>query len=56
MFGLKAVYSVVFRANTLTWFLEKKGPVFVGMFSPLFIVVAVIMGVTFLYDSLHLGR
>ncbi|KAK9052420.1 hypothetical protein SSX86_029049 [Deinandra increscens subsp. villosa] len=50
-----AAYSVVFRVSALTWCLEKKGPVFVAMFSPLNIVVAVIMGVTFLGDSLHLG-
>ncbi|KAJ0692608.1 putative EamA domain-containing protein [Helianthus annuus] len=51
---LGAVDSVVFR-STITWCLEKKGPVFVAMFSPLSIVIAVIMGVTFLGDSLHLG-
>ncbi|GJW68577.1 EamA domain, WAT1-related protein [Tanacetum coccineum] len=50
-----AVYSVVFRSTVLTWCLEKKGPVFVAMFSPFSIVVAVIMDVTFLGDSLHLG-
>ncbi|KAI3824017.1 hypothetical protein L1987_05464 [Smallanthus sonchifolius] len=50
-----AVFSVVFRNIAITWCLEKKGPVFVAMFSPLSIVIAVIMGVTFLGDSLHLG-
>ncbi|KAL8250904.1 hypothetical protein R6Q59_034597 [Mikania micrantha] len=50
-----AVFSVVFRSTAITWCLEKKGPVFVAMFSPLSIVIAVIMGVTFLGDSLHLG-
>ncbi|XP_076959085.1 WAT1-related protein At5g40240-like [Bidens hawaiensis] len=49
------VFSVVFRNTAITWCLEKKGPVFVAMFSPLSIVIAVIMGVTFLGDSLHLG-
>ncbi|KAJ0454835.1 putative EamA domain-containing protein [Helianthus annuus] len=49
------VFSVVFRSTAITWCLEKKGPVFVAMFSPLSIVIAVIMGVTFLGDSLHLG-
>ncbi|XP_024974214.1 WAT1-related protein At5g40240-like [Cynara cardunculus var. scolymus] len=50
-----AVYSVAIRGVAATWCLEKKGPVFVAMFSPLSIVIAVIMGVTFLGDSLYLG-
>nr|GEW81890.1 EamA domain, WAT1-related protein [Tanacetum cinerariifolium] len=41
--------------TAITWCLEKKCPVFVAMFSPLSIVIAAIMGVTFLGDSLHLG-
>ncbi|KAI7733809.1 hypothetical protein M8C21_008928 [Ambrosia artemisiifolia] len=49
------VYSTAFRKSVVTWCLRKKGPVFVATFSPLSIVVAVIMGVTFLGDSLHLG-
>nr|GEX49252.1 EamA domain, WAT1-related protein [Tanacetum cinerariifolium] len=53
LFG--AVYSTIIRNTTITWCLEKKGPVYVAMFSPLSIVIAVIMGVTFLGDSLHLG-
>ncbi|KAI3713212.1 hypothetical protein L1987_71785 [Smallanthus sonchifolius] len=52
---LGAVYSTAFRNNVLTWCLRKKGPIFVAMFSPLSIVLAVIMGVTFLGDSLNLG-
>ncbi|XP_076897448.1 uncharacterized protein LOC143550735 [Bidens hawaiensis] len=52
---LGAVYSTVVRNIILTWCLRKKGPVFVTMFSPLSIVLAVIMGVTVLGDSLHLG-
>ncbi|XP_076883361.1 WAT1-related protein At3g28050-like [Bidens hawaiensis] len=55
MFCLKAVYSLLFRVSALTWCLEKKGPVFVAMFMPLSIVIGVILGVTFLGDSLHLG-
>ncbi|XP_076896956.1 WAT1-related protein At5g40240-like [Bidens hawaiensis] len=52
---LGAVYSVVCRINALTWCLEKKGPVFVATFSPLSIVISVIMGIIFLDDSLYLG-
>lgn len=52
---LGALFSIAFRGNAVTWCLRKKGPVFVAMFSPLSIVIAVIMGVTFLGDSLYLG-
>ncbi|KAK1438846.1 hypothetical protein QVD17_04658 [Tagetes erecta] len=52
---LGGVYSTAFRNSVLTWCLWKKGPIFTAMFSPLSIVIAGIMGVTFLGDSLHLG-
>ncbi|MED6172938.1 hypothetical protein PIB30_054579 [Stylosanthes scabra] len=38
-----------------TWVLRIKGPVYVAMFKPLSIAIAVAMGVMFLGDSLHLG-
>ncbi|CAN1272754.1 WAT1-related protein At5g40210 [Linum perenne] len=38
-----------------TWALRIKGPVFVAMFRPLSIVIALVMGVVFLGDTLHLG-
>lgn len=38
-----------------TWALRMKGPVFVAMFKPLSIAIAVAMGVMFLGDILHLG-
>ncbi|KAI7757072.1 hypothetical protein M8C21_028472 [Ambrosia artemisiifolia] len=52
---LGAIYSTAFHSNAQTWCLKKKGPVYVAMFSPLSIVIGVILGVTFLGDSLHLG-
>ncbi|KAJ0812843.1 putative EamA domain-containing protein [Helianthus annuus] len=52
---LGAVYTIAVRCSVFTWCLRKKGPIFVAMFSPLSIVIAMIMGVTFLGDSLHLG-
>ncbi|XP_071704062.1 WAT1-related protein At5g40240-like [Rutidosis leptorrhynchoides] len=52
---LGAVYSTAFHSSIVTWCLRKKGPVFVTMFSPFSIVTALILGVTFLGDSLHLG-
>lgn len=38
-----------------TWALRTKGPVYVAMFKPLSIAIAVAMGVMFLGDTLHLG-
>ncbi|KAM0058152.1 putative EamA domain-containing protein [Helianthus debilis subsp. tardiflorus] len=52
---LGAIYSTAFHSNVQTWCLKKKGPLFVAMFSPLSIVIGVLLGVTFLGDSLHLG-
>lgn len=45
----------VFRYNVLTWCLDKKGPLYVAMFKPLGMVIAAIMGIIFLADTLHLG-
>ncbi|XP_021741310.1 WAT1-related protein At5g40230-like [Chenopodium quinoa] len=42
----------LFRTVTL---IRLKGPVFVAMFKPLQMIIAVIMGVSFLGDILHLG-
>ncbi|XP_059449989.1 WAT1-related protein At3g28050-like [Corylus avellana] len=42
--------------NTVhAWALHLKGPVYVAMFKPLSIAIAVAMGVMFLGDTLHLG-
>ncbi|KAK7339422.1 hypothetical protein VNO77_20087 [Canavalia gladiata] len=38
-----------------TWVLRIKGPVYVAMFKPLSIAIAVALGVIFLGDTLHLG-
>ncbi|KAG5527302.1 hypothetical protein RHGRI_028260 [Rhododendron griersonianum] len=38
-----------------TWVLKVKGPLYVAMFKPLSIVIAVVMGVLFLGDTLYLG-
>jgi len=43
--------------NTVqTWACGKKGPLFVAMFKPVQMILAVIMGVSFLQDVLRLGR
>ncbi|GAV88968.1 EamA domain-containing protein [Cephalotus follicularis] len=51
-----AIFSVTFRSVVHTWACRKKGPVYACMFKPLGIVIAVIMGVSFLGDTLCLGR
>lgn len=50
-----ALFGSVFRTIVFTWCLRKKGPVYVSMFKPLGMVIAVIMGLIFLGDALHLG-
>ncbi|KAG2308004.1 hypothetical protein Bca52824_027752 [Brassica carinata] len=45
----------VFGALTHTWGLHLKGPVYVSLFRPLSIAIAVAMGAIFLGDALHRG-
>lgn len=53
------IYSAVFGSMVTfyvqTWCIHKKGPVFVSMFTPLGIAIAVLMGVVFLGDRLYVG-
>ncbi|GAU47303.1 hypothetical protein TSUD_283720 [Trifolium subterraneum] len=45
-----------FLGNVIySWAIHLKGPVYVAMFKPLSIVIAVIMGLVFLGDTLHIG-
>ena len=39
-----------------TWACDKKGPVYVAMFNPIGIIIALAMGVIFLGDTVYLGR
>jgi len=50
-----AIFGSVFRVSIITWCLRKKGPLYVAMFKPLSMVIAVVMGILFLGDILHLG-
>ncbi|KAK9052423.1 hypothetical protein SSX86_029052 [Deinandra increscens subsp. villosa] len=50
-----AIFGTALRNSLITWCLRKKGPVFVSMFKPISMVIAVIMGIMFLGDVLHLG-
>ncbi|GFZ02835.1 hypothetical protein Acr_15g0014430 [Actinidia rufa] len=52
----EAIFGVVLRFNIVTWCLHEKGPLFVALFKPLGMVIAVIAGLVFLDDTLHLGR
>uniref|UniRef100_A0A1J3E2J0 WAT1-related protein n=1 Tax=Noccaea caerulescens TaxID=107243 RepID=A0A1J3E2J0_NOCCA len=49
------VFVSLFSALTHTWGLHLKGPVYVSLFRPLSIAIAVAMGAIFLGDALHLG-
>ncbi|KAL2339675.1 hypothetical protein Fmac_007615 [Flemingia macrophylla] len=50
-----AIFVLSFRRVIHTWAMGKRGPVYVAMFKPLEIVFAVILGITFLGDSLYVG-
>ncbi|CAI9102840.1 OLC1v1001188C1 [Oldenlandia corymbosa var. corymbosa] len=49
------LFGISFATSLLTWGLHLKGPVYVALFTPLSIVIAAIMSVIFLGDSLYLG-
>ncbi|TKY69836.1 WAT1-related protein [Spatholobus suberectus] len=50
-----AIFVVSMRSVVSAWACRKKGPVYVAMFNPLGMVIALGMGVIFLGDSLYLG-
>ncbi|KAL5582513.1 hypothetical protein UlMin_014955 [Ulmus minor] len=50
-----AILGSIFRIGVHTWCLQEKGPIFVAMFRPLGIAIAVATVVIFLGDSLYLG-
>ncbi|KAE8707617.1 putative Auxin-induced protein 5NG4 [Hibiscus syriacus] len=51
-----AIFGSLFRIAIHTWCLQKKGPVYVAMFKPLGIPVSSLLTVTFLAESIFLGR
>ncbi|XP_018810478.2 WAT1-related protein At3g28050-like isoform X2 [Juglans regia] len=53
--GYSALFSFTIRASVYLWACREKGPVYVAMFKPLGIFIAVVMGVTILGDTLYLG-
>lgn len=50
-----AIVVCCLRSVVYTWAIRLKGPVFVTIFKPLEMVIAVVLGVTFLRDCLHIG-
>ncbi|XP_041012751.1 WAT1-related protein At3g28050-like [Juglans microcarpa x Juglans regia] len=50
-----ALFVIATRSVIVAWACRKKGPVYVALFSPLGMVIAVVMGVSFLGDTLYLG-
>ncbi|KAL5796922.1 hypothetical protein ACOSQ2_001742 [Xanthoceras sorbifolium] len=51
----QAILGSLFRISIHTWCLRKKGPVYVAMFRPLGMVIAVVLTVIFLGYTLYLG-
>ncbi|KAE9454051.1 hypothetical protein C3L33_14023, partial [Rhododendron williamsianum] len=51
-----AIFMVTIRGVVDIWACRTKGPVFVSMFKPIGMAFTVVMGVTFLRDTLHIGR
>lgn len=49
------VFGSAFQVGICTWCLHRTGPVFVSMFKPLGIIIAVVLGVLFLGDTFYLG-
>lgn len=49
------IFVSVVRNTTITWCLRKKGPVYVGMFKPMQMVIAVFIGFIVLDEALYLG-
>ncbi|KAI8528360.1 hypothetical protein RHMOL_Rhmol12G0143700 [Rhododendron molle] len=50
-----AIFMVTIRGVVDIWACRTKGPVFVSMFKPIGMAFTVVMGVTFLRDTLHIG-
>ncbi|CAJ2647617.1 unnamed protein product [Trifolium pratense] len=50
-----AIFVVSMRNTVTTWGCRIKGPIFVAMFNPLRVVIALGLGVLFLGDNLYLG-
>ncbi|KAK4485781.1 hypothetical protein RD792_008428 [Penstemon davidsonii] len=50
-----AIINIAYRLYVTAWCLWRTGPLFISLFKPLTIVVAVVIGVIFMKESLYLG-
>ncbi|XP_019157997.1 PREDICTED: WAT1-related protein At5g40230-like [Ipomoea nil] len=48
-------FGNVFQVTICSWCVRRKGPVFVGMFEPLGVVISMVIGVLFLGETFYLG-
>ncbi|KAM7509102.1 hypothetical protein LguiA_019555 [Lonicera macranthoides] len=55
VYVFQGFFAGFFTGIVHTWGLRIKGPLYIALFKPLSIVIAVVMGVIFLGDTLHLG-
>ncbi|PKI56230.1 hypothetical protein CRG98_023425, partial [Punica granatum] len=51
----QGIFGSAFQVGVCTWCLHRTGPVFVSMFKPVGIAIAVVAGVIFLGDTFYLG-
>lgn len=49
------IFGKFLNSAVYAWAIHLKGPVYATMFKPLSIVIAVVMGILFLGDTLHIG-
>ncbi|CAI8594448.1 unnamed protein product [Vicia faba] len=49
------IFGKFLSTAVYAWAIHLKGPVYATMFKPLSIVIAVVMGIVFLGDALHIG-
>ncbi|KAL0421334.1 UNVERIFIED_CONTAM: WAT1-related protein, partial [Sesamum latifolium] len=52
---LQAIINIAYRLYVTAWCLWRTGPLFVALFKPLTIVIAIVIGVIFMKDILYLG-
>lgn len=50
-----AIINIAYRLYVTAWCIGKAGPLFVSLFKPLTIVVAIVISVIFMNDALYLG-
>ncbi|CAN1187585.1 WAT1-related protein At3g28050 [Linum perenne] len=54
--AINGILCIAMKGTVHTWACRKKGPVYVAMFKPLGMVIAMALGILFLGDAVYLGR